>query len=215
MEKPHFQLHNEPNDHDPTCTQSFGKYINLFESQTQNKTNIKNKSIPKKKLKYQTLNNWIAKFLQWAGIMEFLHQHQQSPKPEGSPKYYIWVGFFCRSFTGTRNINDPSFMSIPSVTSFLIYVDCFNKHGKSSCLARIAPIMLIYLNLLQKERLKPENVYASGIIPGSKEPTSFPLNYLLMLLIKELTELCKRLPSFTHFNKSFRILYPCCHPQGP
>ncbi|MBW0483102.1 hypothetical protein O181_022817 [Austropuccinia psidii MF-1] len=49
--------------------------------------------------------------------------------------------------------------------------------------------MLICLNLPPSERLKPENVYVTGIIPGSKEPTALQLNYLLMPLIKELKEL--------------------------
>ncbi|MBW0587434.1 hypothetical protein O181_127149 [Austropuccinia psidii MF-1] len=49
--------------------------------------------------------------------------------------------------------------------------------------------MLICLNLPPSERLKPENVYVAGIIPGPKEPTSLQLNYLLMPLIKELKEL--------------------------
>ncbi|MBW0532646.1 hypothetical protein O181_072361 [Austropuccinia psidii MF-1] len=39
------------------------------------------------------------------------------------------------------------------------------------------------------ERLKPENFYVAGIIPGRKEPTALQLNYLLMRLIKELKEL--------------------------
>ncbi|MBW0479030.1 hypothetical protein O181_018745 [Austropuccinia psidii MF-1] len=39
------------------------------------------------------------------------------------------------------------------------------------------------------ERLKPENVYVTGIIPGPKEPTALQLNYLLMPLIKDLKDL--------------------------
>ncbi|MBW0483162.1 hypothetical protein O181_022877 [Austropuccinia psidii MF-1] len=94
-----------------------------------------------------------------------------------------------RRFTGTRNINDPPFMSIPGALAFSIYVDWFNAHGKSTRLASIGPIMLICLNLPQSERLKPENVYVLGIIPGALEPTALQLNYLLMTLIKELKEL--------------------------
>ncbi|MBW0496165.1 hypothetical protein O181_035880 [Austropuccinia psidii MF-1] len=37
----HFQCHNDPNDHDPPCTQSLGKFINSSETPTQNATNIK------------------------------------------------------------------------------------------------------------------------------------------------------------------------------
>ncbi|MBW0577258.1 hypothetical protein O181_116973 [Austropuccinia psidii MF-1] len=80
-------------------------------------------------------------------------------------------------------------MSIPGALAFSIYVDWFNAHGKSTRLASIVPIMLICLNLPQGERLKPENVYVAGIIPGPKEPTGLQLNYLLMPLIKELKEL--------------------------
>ncbi|MBW0557844.1 hypothetical protein O181_097559 [Austropuccinia psidii MF-1] len=82
-------------------------------------------------------------------------------------------------------------MSIPRALAFSIYVDWFNAHGKSTWLASIRPIMLICLNLPPSERLKPENVYVSGIIPGPKEPTALKLNYLLMPLIKELKELWK------------------------
>ncbi|MBW0538440.1 hypothetical protein O181_078155 [Austropuccinia psidii MF-1] len=80
-------------------------------------------------------------------------------------------------------------MSIPGSFAFLIYVDWFNAHGKSTQWARIGPIMLICLNLPPSERLEPENVYVSRNIPGPKEPTSLQLNYLLMPLIKELKEL--------------------------
>ncbi|MBW0526975.1 hypothetical protein O181_066690 [Austropuccinia psidii MF-1] len=123
--------------------------------------------------------------------MEIPHQHKQSQIPEGSPKCDIWDGLVWRLFTGTRNINDPPFMSIPGALAFLIYVGWFNVHGKSSQLASIEPIMLICLNLPPSERLKPENVYVSGIIPGLKEPTALQLNYLLMPMIKELKELCQ------------------------
>ena len=40
-DQPHFQCHNDPNDHDPPCTQSLGKFINSSETPTQNTTNIK------------------------------------------------------------------------------------------------------------------------------------------------------------------------------
>ncbi|MBW0528251.1 hypothetical protein O181_067966 [Austropuccinia psidii MF-1] len=80
-------------------------------------------------------------------------------------------------------------MSISGVFAFSIHVDWFNSHGKSTWLASIRPIMLICLNLPPSERLKPENVYVAGIIPGPKEPTSLQFNYLLMPLIKELKEL--------------------------
>ncbi|MBW0511216.1 hypothetical protein O181_050931 [Austropuccinia psidii MF-1] len=42
-DQPHCQHHNDPNDHDPPCTQSLGKFINSFEPHTQNTTNIKKK----------------------------------------------------------------------------------------------------------------------------------------------------------------------------
>ncbi|MBW0485628.1 hypothetical protein O181_025343 [Austropuccinia psidii MF-1] len=122
--------------------------------------------------------------------MEILHQPQQSQTPKGSPKCDVWDGLVWRPFTGTRNINDPPFMSIPGALAFSIYVDWFNSHGKSTRLASIGPIMLICLNLPPSERLKPENVYVAGIIPGSKEPSSPRFNYLLMPLINKLKELC-------------------------
>ncbi|MBW0542632.1 hypothetical protein O181_082347 [Austropuccinia psidii MF-1] len=80
-------------------------------------------------------------------------------------------------------------MSIPGALAFSIYVDWFNSHDKSTRLASIGPIMLICLNLPPSERLKPENVYVAGIIPGPKEPTALQLNYLSIPLIKELKEL--------------------------
>ncbi|MBW0486863.1 hypothetical protein O181_026578 [Austropuccinia psidii MF-1] len=118
--------------------------------------------------------------------MEILHQHQQSQIPKGSPKCDIWDGLVWRHFTGTRNINDPTFMSIPGALNFSIYVDWLNAHGRSTWLVSIGLIMLICLNIPPSERLKPENVYVAGIIPGPKEPTALQLNYLLMPLIKEL-----------------------------
>ncbi|MBW0524011.1 hypothetical protein O181_063726 [Austropuccinia psidii MF-1] len=147
----HCQTHNEPNYHDPPCTQSLGKLINLVEPCTQTTTNIKKRLIPTKNFIYQPLENWISSFLQRAGIMETLHQNQQSQKPEGSPKCDIWDGLVWRCLTGTRILNDPPFMSIPCALAFLIYVDWFNTQGKSTHLARIGHIMLICINLPQVE----------------------------------------------------------------
>ncbi|MBW0568981.1 hypothetical protein O181_108696 [Austropuccinia psidii MF-1] len=121
--------------------------------------------------------------------MEILHQNQQSQTPEGPPKCHIWDGLVWRRFTGTRNIHNPQFMSIPGAFALSIYVVWFNAHGKSTRLASIGPIILICFNLPPSERLKPENVYVAGIIPGPKEPTVLQSNYLVMPLIKELKEL--------------------------
>ncbi|MBW0577641.1 hypothetical protein O181_117356 [Austropuccinia psidii MF-1] len=85
-------------------------------------------------------------------------------------------------------------MSIPGALAFSSYVNWFNEHGKSTQLASIGPIMLICLNLHPSERLKSENVYVAGIIPGPKEPTALQSNYLLMPLIKELKELWQGYP---------------------
>ncbi|MBW0533897.1 hypothetical protein O181_073612 [Austropuccinia psidii MF-1] len=89
--------------------------------------------------------------------MESLHQHQKSQ----IPKCDMWDGLVWRQFTGTRNINDPQFISIPGALAFLIYVDWLNAHGKSTQLASIAPIMLICLNLPPSERLKQEKIALS------------------------------------------------------
>ncbi|MBW0463321.1 hypothetical protein O181_003036 [Austropuccinia psidii MF-1] len=134
--------------------------------------------------------------------MEILHQNQNSQFPKGSPKCEIWDGLVWRLFTGTRNINDPPFMSIPGALAFSIYVYWFNAHGKSTPLASFGPIMLICLNLPPSERLKPENVYVAGIIPGPKEPTSLQFTFLLMSLIKELKELWQGY----HFYPSQQVL---------
>ncbi|MBW0515078.1 hypothetical protein O181_054793 [Austropuccinia psidii MF-1] len=115
--------------------------------------------------------------------MEIPNQNHQSHIPKGSPKCDTWDELVWRHFTGSRNINDLPFMRI--------YVDWFNAHGKSTWLASIGPVILICLNLPPSERLKPDNVYVVGIIPGQKEPTALQLNYLLMQLVKELKELWK------------------------
>ncbi|MBW0568149.1 hypothetical protein O181_107864 [Austropuccinia psidii MF-1] len=97
-------------------------------------------------------------------------------------------------------------MSIPSALAFSIYVDWFNAHEKSTWLASFGSIMLICLNLPSSERLKPENFYAAGIIPGPKELTALQLHYLLMPLIKELKELwqgCHFSPTSTGPSGSF------------
>ncbi|MBW0479848.1 hypothetical protein O181_019563 [Austropuccinia psidii MF-1] len=188
-DQPHCQRHNDPNDHYPPCTQSLGKFINSFEPCTQNTTNIKKKCIQTKNFIYQPFKNWLVRFLQRAGIMEILRQNQHSQIPKGSFKCEIRDGLVWRRFTGTRNINDSPFMSIPGALGFHICVDWLNAHGKSTQLASIGPIMLICLNLPPSERLKPEIFYVAGIIPGPKEPTALQLDYLLMPLIKELKEL--------------------------
>ncbi|MBW0501073.1 hypothetical protein O181_040788 [Austropuccinia psidii MF-1] len=75
-DQPHCQRHNDPNDHDPPCTQSLEKFINSFETHTENTTNMKQRFIPTKYFIYQPFKNWLARFLQQAGIREILYQHQ-------------------------------------------------------------------------------------------------------------------------------------------
>ncbi|MBW0480577.1 hypothetical protein O181_020292 [Austropuccinia psidii MF-1] len=106
-DQPHFKFHNESNAHYNPCMQSLGKFINSFEPCNQNTTNMKQTFIPTKHFIYQPFKNWLAKFFQWAGIMEILHQHQQSQIPKGSPKCDTWDGLVWSCFTGIRNINDP------------------------------------------------------------------------------------------------------------
>ncbi|MBW0466034.1 hypothetical protein O181_005749 [Austropuccinia psidii MF-1] len=187
-DQPHCQHHNEPNDHNPPCTQSLGKFINLFEPHTQNTTNIK-KNYPNKTFYSSIIQKLTFQISPEGWIHENLHQHQHSQIPKGSPKCDIWDGLVWKCFTGTRNINESAFMSIPGTLALSSYVDWFNAHGKSSCLASIGPIILICLYIPTSESLKPENFYVSGIIPGPKEKTSLQLNYLLIPLIKELKEL--------------------------
>ncbi|MBW0539583.1 hypothetical protein O181_079298 [Austropuccinia psidii MF-1] len=117
--------------------------------------------------------------------MQILHQHQQSQKHEGSPKCAIWDRLVWRRLTGTRNINYHPFFSIPSALAFSIYVDWFN----SMEIKPLAQHWSYHANLPLSERLKPENVYVSRLIPGPKEPTALQLNYLLKPLIKELKKL--------------------------
>ncbi|MBW0502102.1 hypothetical protein O181_041817 [Austropuccinia psidii MF-1] len=65
-DQPHCQRHNDPNNHDPPCTQSLGKFIYSFEPHTQNTTNMKQKFIPTKNFIYQPFKNWLARFLHQA-----------------------------------------------------------------------------------------------------------------------------------------------------
>ncbi|MBW0466773.1 hypothetical protein O181_006488 [Austropuccinia psidii MF-1] len=177
-DQPHCQPHNAPNEHDPPCTKSLGKFINSFEPHTQNTTNIKQKYIPTKHFIYQPFKNFIARFFQWTGIMGLLHQNQKSRIPKGSPKCDIWNRLVQRRFTGTSIIHDHPFISIPGALAFLIYVDWFTSHGKVSCLVSIGPMMLICLNLPPSKRLNPDDFYVSEIIPGPKDTTSLLLNQL-------------------------------------
>ncbi|MBW0490716.1 hypothetical protein O181_030431 [Austropuccinia psidii MF-1] len=77
-DQPHSQGHNDPNDYDPPCIQSFGKFINAFEPRTKKTTNMKQIFVPTKHFIYQPLKTFLAIFLQQAGIVEILTQHQQS-----------------------------------------------------------------------------------------------------------------------------------------
>ncbi|MBW0520523.1 hypothetical protein O181_060238 [Austropuccinia psidii MF-1] len=87
--QPHCQRQNEPNEVDPPCTQSLGKFIDSFEPHTQNTTNIKHKFIPKKHFIYQPFKNWLSRF---------------------SSRLELWK--FC------ININNPKFLKVPlNVTS--------------------------------------------------------------------------------------------------
>ncbi|MBW0567211.1 hypothetical protein O181_106926 [Austropuccinia psidii MF-1] len=68
---------------------------------------MKQRFLPTKHFIYQPSKNWLARFLQRAGIMEILHQNQQSQTPKGSSKCEIWDGLVWRRFNGTRYIHDP------------------------------------------------------------------------------------------------------------
>ncbi|MBW0524463.1 hypothetical protein O181_064178 [Austropuccinia psidii MF-1] len=143
----------------------------------------------------------LARFLQQAGIIEILHHHQQSQDPKDSPKCDIWDGLVWRCFTEIRNINEPPFISIPGALAFSIYVDWFNSHGKSMWLASIGPIMLICLNL------PPSDPWSKGAnCPSIELP--IPATH------QGAQRGMARLPFFTHLNRSFRILYLCCHPHS-
>ncbi|MBW0525633.1 hypothetical protein O181_065348 [Austropuccinia psidii MF-1] len=60
----HFQCHNEPNYHDPPCTQSLGQFIYSFEPHTQNTTSMKQRFIPTRNFIYQPFKNWFVRFLE-------------------------------------------------------------------------------------------------------------------------------------------------------
>ncbi|MBW0472015.1 hypothetical protein O181_011730 [Austropuccinia psidii MF-1] len=88
-DQPHCQSHNDPNDHDPPCTQSLGKFMNSFEPHTQNPTNIK------KKLYQQNIS--------------FIN-NSKSGLPDFSRGLELWR--FC------ININNPKLPKVPpNVTS--------------------------------------------------------------------------------------------------
>ncbi|MBW0471188.1 hypothetical protein O181_010903 [Austropuccinia psidii MF-1] len=87
--QPHCQCNNEPNGHDPPCTQLLGKFINSFEPRTQNTTNMKKKCIPTK---------------------NFIYQPFKIALPDFSSGLELWK--FC------ININNPKFLKVPpNVTS--------------------------------------------------------------------------------------------------
>ncbi|MBW0496678.1 hypothetical protein O181_036393 [Austropuccinia psidii MF-1] len=52
-DQPHFQCHNDTNNHDPPCTQLLGRLINSFEPCMQKTINMKQKVIPAKHSIYQ------------------------------------------------------------------------------------------------------------------------------------------------------------------
>ncbi|MBW0574012.1 hypothetical protein O181_113727 [Austropuccinia psidii MF-1] len=91
-------------------------------------------------------------------------------------------------------------MSIPGALAFSIYVDWFNACGKSTQLASIGPIMLTCLNLPLSERLKEANCPSIEL----------PIN----ATHQGAQGAMARLPFFSNFNRSFRILYLCCHSHG-
>ncbi|MBW0537053.1 hypothetical protein O181_076768 [Austropuccinia psidii MF-1] len=138
------------------------------------------KFIPKKKFIYKPLKTWTFWFLQRLGMVGKVHQNQQIYRGEERIMTYVWDGIIWRKFTGTRAPNDPPVMSLEGSLGFSIYFDWLDSHGKSRRLAIIGTILLACLSIPSNERLNPENVYISVIIPGSKEPTSSQMNYLLM-----------------------------------
>ncbi|MBW0488788.1 hypothetical protein O181_028503 [Austropuccinia psidii MF-1] len=104
-------------------------------------------------------------------------------------------------------------MSISGALAFSIYVDWFNAHGKSTQLARIGPIMLLCLDL------PPKKIEARECICCMNHPLSTGANLPSIELPINGTDkgaqtAMARLPYFTHLNRSFRILYLCCHPHG-
>ncbi|MBW0554075.1 hypothetical protein O181_093790 [Austropuccinia psidii MF-1] len=88
-DQPHFQHHNEPNEHDPPCTQSLGKSVHLLEPRTQNTTKIR---------KYLSPQN-----------ISFIN-HSKIGFPAFSRRLALWK--FC------IDINNPKTLKVPpNVTS--------------------------------------------------------------------------------------------------
>ncbi|MBW0542831.1 hypothetical protein O181_082546 [Austropuccinia psidii MF-1] len=67
----HCQCHSDPNDHDPPCTQSLGKFINSFEPQTKNTTKIKKYLSQQKSSFINHLKIGFPYFSRWLELWKF------------------------------------------------------------------------------------------------------------------------------------------------
>jgi hypothetical protein len=149
---------------------------------------------------YQPFKSWLARFLLRPEIEEDISLHLQ--RKTTAIMTDIWDGYVWREFQGKNE--EHKFLSQDGNLAFALYIDWFNAFGKSSRHASLGTLILVCLNLPPEKRLKPENVYVPGIIPGPTEPTGPQLNNLLVPLIEDL----KSLWTGVHFSKTF------AHPQG-
>jgi hypothetical protein len=180
------QRHCEPHNIGPPCQGTLLKEPHVSSnSNHKQKEKQESKLTPKRAFVYQPIKSWLARFLNRPGVEDLLIEHLRHTT--GPVKKDIWDGNVWKRFTGPGS--SELFMSKEDSLAFTIYIDWFNAFGKSSRHHKIGVIILVCLNLPIEYRLKTENVYIAGIIPGPKEPTGEQLNYLLKPLIKELIEL--------------------------
>ncbi|KAA1084550.1 hypothetical protein PGT21_050274 [Puccinia graminis f. sp. tritici] len=206
-------LEREINDPDITCQRHLQRYdldgpCHSQIGKMKISTNIKEKPREAQESKfeaiqhfvYQPFKSWLGRFLQQPGIEEDISIHLQ--RGSRSIMTDIWDGYIWKQFTG-KNESQP-FLSKAGNLAFALYIDWFNAFGKSSRKASLGTLILVCLNLPPEKRLKPENVYVAGILPGPKEPTGTQLNNLLLPLIQELKELWEGV----YFSQTFKF------PQG-
>lgn len=158
---------------------------------------------------YQDLKQWITWMHNRRDIAPHLERPYDPEPPADGKVKDIWESAFLRTFLGPDGKNlflSPNDLN-ESRLVFNLNEDGFNPYGNRMAgkKASVGGIYLVCLNLPPELRLKPENIFLVGVIPGPKEPSAHQINYILRPLVDDLVKL---------WNDGIFMARTYQHPRG-
>lgn len=138
---------------------------------------------------YQSLVEWLGKFLNRPGIEEHLENSVNHTSPNSAMED-IWHSPRWKEY---KDSEGHQFTRRSNNLVFSLNVDWFNPSGNKIAGKHwsVGTIAMTCLNLPPLIRNRPENIFLAGLIPGPSEPKLEQINHLLQPLVSELLSLWK------------------------